>query len=50
MFKKYRQQGFYNSESETAKFSGSPSVQLLCLIEDLCLECPTIAKPKRYQQ
>lgn len=31
---------------ETAKFNGCSSVQLLYKIEDLCFDCPTIAKPR----
>ena len=43
------QQGFCDSGGETAKFNGSSSVQLLYKIEDLCFDCPTIAKPRNVR-
>ncbi len=30
----------------TAKFNDSSSIELLYKIEDLCFDCPTIAKPR----
>lgn len=33
---------------ETAKFDSCAPIELLFKIEDLCFDCPTIAKPRNF--